>query len=112
MNSINQLINDIKGGKISPIYFLMGEESYYIDLLSDYIESSVLLEEEKGFNQVVLYGKEVSIQDIISNAKRYPMMAERQVVIVKEAQNLIKTIDQLVDYVKNPQPSTFRIINT
>ena len=81
MNSINQLINDIKGGKISPIYFLMGEESYYIDLLSDYIESSVLLEEEKGFNQVVLYGKEVSIQDIISNAKRYPMMAERQVVI-------------------------------
>ena len=85
MNSINQLINDIKGGKISPIYFLMGEESYYIDLLSDYIESSVLLEEEKGFNQVVLYGKEVSIQDIISNAKRYPMMAERQVVIVKEA---------------------------
>ena len=112
MNSINQLINDIKGGKISPIYFLMGEESYYIDLLSDYIESSVLLEEEKGFNQVVLYGKEVSIQDIISNAKRYPMMAERQVVIVKEAQNLIKTIDQLVDYVKNPQPSTFRIIST
>ena len=111
MNSINQLITDIKGGKISPIYFLMGEESYYIDLLSDYIESNVLLEEEKGFNQVVLYGKEVSIQDIISNAKRYPMMAERQVVIVKEAQNLIKTIDQLVDYVKNPQPSTVLVIN-
>jgi len=111
MNSINQLINDIKGGKISPIYFLMGEESYYIDLLSDYIESNVLLEEEKGFNQVVLYGKEDSIQDIISNAKRYPMMAERQVVIVKEAQNLIKTIDQLVDYTKNPQPSTVLVFN-
>ena len=111
MNSINQLITDIKSGKIAPIYFLMGDESYYIDLLSDYIESSVLLEEEKGFNQVVLYGKEVSIQDIISNAKRYPMMAERQVVIVKEAQNLIKTIDQLVDYVKNPQPSTVLVIN-
>ena len=92
MNSINQLITDIKGGKIAPIYFLMGEEPYYIDMISDYIESNVLLEEEKGFNQVVLYGKEVTIQDIISNAKRYPMMAERQVVIVKEAQNLIKTI--------------------
>ena len=104
MNSINQLITDIKGGKIAPIYFLMGEEPYYIDMISDYIESNVLLEEEKGFNQVVLYGKEVTIQDIISNAKRYPMMAERQVVIIKEAQNLIKTIEQLVDYVKNPQP--------
>ena len=111
MNTINQLISNIKSGNISPIYFLMGEESYYIDLISDYIESNVLQEEEKGFNQVVLYGKEVSIQDIISNAKRYPMMAERQVVIVKEAQNLIKTIDQLVDYVKNPQPSTVLVIN-
>ena len=111
MNSINQLITDIKGGKIAPIYFLMGEESYYIDLLSDYIESNILQEEEKGFNQVVLYGKDVSIQDIISNAKRYPMMAERQVVIVKEAQNLIKTIDQLVDYTKNPQPSTVLVFN-
>ena len=111
MNTINQLISNIKSGNISPIYFLMGEESYYIDLISDYIESHVLQEEEKGFNQVVLYGKEVSIQDIISNAKRYPMMAERQVVIVKEAQNLIKTIEQLVDYVKNPQPSTVLVFN-
>ncbi len=111
MNSINQLITDIKGGKIAPIYFLMGEESYYIDMISDYIESNLLLEEEKGFNQVVLYGKEVSIQDIISYSKRYPMMAERQVVIVKEAQNLIKTIEQLVDYVKNPQPSTVLVFN-
>jgi len=111
MNSINQLITDIKSGKIAPIYFLMGDESYYIDLLSDYIESNILQEEEKGFNQVVLYGKDVSIQDIISNAKRYPMMAERQVVIVKEAQNLIKTIDQLVDYAKNPQPSTVLVFN-
>jgi DNA polymerase-3 subunit delta len=111
MNSINQLITDIKGGKIAPIYFLMGEESYYIDMISDYIESNLLLDEEKGFNQVVLYGKEVSIQDIISYSKRYPMMAERQVVIVKEAQNLIKTIEQLVDYVKNPQPSTVLVFN-
>ena len=111
MNTINQLITDIKGSKIAPIYFLMGEEAYYIDIISDYIESHVLSEEEKGFNQMVLYGKDVSIQDIVSNAKRYPMMAERQVIIVKEAQNLIKTIEQLVDYAKNPQPTTVLVFN-
>ena len=111
MNAINQLITDIKGSKIAPIYFLMGEESYYIDILSDYIESHVLAEEEKGFNQMVLYGKDVSIQDIVSNAKRYPMMADRQVIIVKEAQNLSRTIEQLVDYAKNPQPTTVLVFN-
>ena len=84
---------------------------YYIDRISDFIESHVLAEEEKGFNQMVLYGKEVSIQDIVSNAKRYPMMAERQVIIIKEAQNLIKTIEQLIDYAKNPQPSTVLVFN-
>jgi len=111
MNTTNQLITDIKEGKIASIYFLMGEESYYIDAISDYIESNVLAEEEKGFNQMVLYGKDVSVQDIVSNAKRYPMMAERQVIIVKEAQNLIKTIEQLVDYAKNPQPTTVLVFN-
>lgn len=111
MNTTNQLISNIKEGKIAPIYFLMGEEAYYIDMISDYIESNVLEEEEKGFNQMVLYGKEVSIQDIVSNSKRYPMMAERQVIIVKEAQNLNKTIEQLVDYAKNPQPTTVLVFN-
>jgi len=111
MNTTNQLITDIKEGKIAPIYFLMGDEAYYIDAISDYIESNVLAEEEKGFNQMVLYGKDVSVQDIVSNAKRYPMMAERQVIIVKEAQNLIKTIEQLVDYAKNPQPTTVLVFN-
>jgi DNA polymerase-3 subunit delta len=111
MNTTNQLITDIKGGKIAPIYFLMGEEAYYIDVISDFIESYVLQEEEKGFNQMVLYGKEVYIQDIVSNSKRYPMMAERQVIIVKEAQNLTKTIEQLVEYAKNPQPTTVLVFN-
>ena len=111
MNAINQLITDIKENKIAPIYFLMGEEAYYIDVISDYIESNVLAEDEKGFNQMVMYGKETSILDIVSNAKRYPMMAERQVIIVKEAQNLIKTIEQLVDYAKNPQPTTVLVFN-
>ncbi len=111
MNTTNQLLTDIKEGKIAPIYFLMGEEAYYIDVISDYIESRVLAEEEKGFNQMVLYGKDVSVQDIVYNAKRYPMMAERQVIIVKEAQNLIKTIEQLADYAKNPQPTTVLVFN-
>ena len=110
MEGINQIVSDIKSGNTKPIYFLMGEESYYIDKISDYIEKNVLSEEEKGFNQMVLYGRDVSIEDIVSNAKRFPMMAERQVVIVKEAQDLSRTIENLVAYAENPQPSTVLVI--
>lgn len=110
MERINQIVTDIKNGHIKPIYFLMGDEPYYIDKITDFIESNILTEEEKGFNQVVLYGRDVSIDDIISNAKRYPMMAERQVVIVKEAQDLSRNIEDLVNYVENPQPSTVLVI--
>jgi DNA polymerase-3 subunit delta len=92
------------------MYFLMGEEPYYIDKLSDYIEQNVLTEEEKGFNQTVLYGRDVTVEDIVSSAKRYPMMAERQVIIVKEAQDLIKTIDRLESYAENPMPTTVLVI--
>ncbi|WP_310381037.1 DNA polymerase III subunit delta [Flavobacterium sp.] len=106
MDEVLKIVNDIKAGIIKPIYFLMGEESYYIDKLSDYMEQNILSEEEKGFNQTVLYGRDVSIEDIVSSAKRYPMMAERQVLIVKEAQDLARTIDKLENYVENPMPST------
>jgi DNA polymerase-3 subunit delta len=106
MDEVLKIVNDIKNGNIKPIYFLMGEEPYYIDKLSDYIEQNVLAEEEKGFNQTVLYGRDVTIEDIVSTAKRYPMMAERQVVIVKEAQDLTRTIDKLESYVENPLTST------
>ena len=106
MDEVVKIVNDIKNGNIKPIYFLMGEEPYYIDKLSDFIEEKVLTEEEKGFNQTVLYGRDVSIEDIISTAKRYPMMAERQVVIVKEAQDLIRTIDKLESYAENPMTTT------
>lgn len=111
MDEVKQLVSDIKNGNIKPIYFLMGEESYYIDRVSDFIETNVLAEEEKGFNQMVLYGRDISIDDIISNAKRFPMMAERQVVIVKEAQDLSRTIEKLADYAANPQPSTVLVVN-
>ena len=110
MDEVIKIVNDIKSGNIKPIYFLMGEEPYYIDKLSDYIEEKVLTEEEKGFNQTVLYGRDVTIEDIISTAKRYPMMAERQVVIVKEAQDLIRTIDKLESYAENPMPSTVLVL--
>jgi DNA polymerase-3 subunit delta len=110
MDEVVKIVNDIKSGNIKPIYFLMGEEPYYIDKLSDYIEKNVLSEEEKGFNQTVLYGRDVSIEDIVSTAKRYPMMAERQVVIVKEAQDLSRTIDKLESYAENPMPSTVLVI--
>lgn len=106
MNEIKTIVDDIKKGQLHPIYFLMGEEAYYIDSITKFIENNVLQEEEKGFNQVVLYGKEVEIEDVISQAKRYPMMAERQVVVVREAQHLVRSIDRLLPYAENPQPST------
>ena len=110
MDEVIKIVNDIKNGNIKPIYFLMGEEPYYIDKLSDYIEQNVLSEEEKGFNQTVLYGRDVTVEDIVSAAKRYPMMAERQVIIVKEAQDLIRTIDKLESYADNPMPTTVLVI--
>ena len=99
MDDVKQLVSDIKKGNLKPIYFLMGEEPYYIDKISDFIEDNVLDEAERGFNQMVLYGRDVSIDDIVGNAKRYPMMAEHQVVIVKEAQDLSRTIEKLAAYV-------------
>jgi len=110
MDEAVQIVNTIKKGQISPIYFLYGEEAYFIDKISEYIGAKVLTEEEKGFNQMVLYGRDVSIDDIVANAKRYPMMAERQVVIVKEAQYLSRTIENLCSYVENPQQSTVLVI--
>lgn len=89
----------------------MGEEPYYIDNISKYIEANVLTEEEKGFNQMVLYGRDVSIEDVVGHAKRYPMMSEYQVVIVKEAQDLSRHIEKLVDYAENPQPTTILVFN-
>jgi len=110
MDEAVQIVNAIKKGQISPIYFLYGEEAYFIDKISDFIGAKVLTEEEKGFNQMVLYGKDVSIDDIVGNAKRYPMMAERQVVIVKEAQHLSRTIEDLCSYAENPQQTTVLVI--
>lgn len=110
MDEVKQIVGNIKKGNIAPIYFLTGEEPYYIDKIAEYIEKNALTEEERGFNQVVLYGKEITVEDIVGNAKRYPMMAERQVVIVKEAQHLSRTIENLVAYADRPQPSTVLVL--
>lgn len=110
MDEIIKIVKDINEKRIKPIYFLMGEEPYYIDKLSDYIEQNVLTEEEKGFNQTVLYGRDVEIEDVISTCKRYPMMADYQVVIVKEAQDLFRTIDKLESYIDNPTPTTVLVV--
>lgn len=110
MSEVAKIVADIKSGNIKPIYFLMGEEPYYIDKISEFIEKNVLTEEDKGFNQMVLYGRDITIEEIIDNAKRFPMMAERQVLIVKEAQDLSRTIDKLESYSENPQPSTVLVI--
>lgn len=106
MHTVQSILNEIKSGKIHPIYFLMGEESFFIDQISTFIETSVLDESQRGFDQMVLYGKETSVDEIVSSAKRYPMIAPRQVIIVKEAQNLSRTIEQLLPYANNPQQTT------
>lgn len=110
MDEARQIVSDIQQGNIKPIYFLMGEEPYYIDKISDFIEENVLSEEERGFNQMLIYGRDASIDEIVSNAKRYPMMAERQVVIVKEAQDLSRSIENLVSYAESPQPTTVLVV--
>jgi DNA polymerase-3 subunit delta len=111
MDEVKALVSDIKKRNLKPIYFLMGEETYYIDKISDFIQASILTEEERGFNQMVLYGRDVTIEDVIGHAKRFPMMAEYQVVIVKEAQDLARTIEKLSNYVSQPQPSTILVFN-
>ena len=93
-----------------PVYFLMGEESYFIDQITDYISKNVLTDAEKSFNQHVLYGKDTDVNTIITHARRFPMMANHQVVVVKEAQN-IKKIEELEPYIKAPLTSTILVVN-
>lgn len=103
------ILNDLKNKVYHPIYFLSGEEAYYIDLIADYIEQNVLDANEKEFNQTILYGKDTDMISVISEAKRYPMMANHNVVIVKEAQHLEKQLDLLEQYLEQPTPSTILV---
>lgn len=106
--SYEQILTDLRKKVYNPVYFLMGEEPYYIDQLSDFIQNNVLDETEKEFDQTILYGKDVDINTVINAAKRYPMMGSHQVLIVKEAQ-LIKDWDNLVHYLSKPLKSTILV---
>ena len=108
--SYNELMQAVRGKQFQPVYLLMGEEAYYIDRLCDAIVENALAEEERDFNQMTFYcTRETDVNNIINAARRYPMMAERQVVIVKEAQNLLK-IEELTDYVNNCLKSTILLL--
>jgi DNA polymerase-3 subunit delta len=104
-----QILTDLRKKEYSPIYFLMGEEPYYIDVISDFIQKNVLDDTEKEFDMSVLYGKDVDISTVINAAKRYPMMGAYQVLIIKEAQ-LIKDWDNFVHYLSNPLKSTILVL--
>src|SRR5215470_14657749 len=99
--SFKTIENAIKAKQFMPIYLFQGEESYYIDLLTDLLIQSVLDDTEKDFNQTIIYGLETDVTSIINICREYPMMAKRQLVVVKEAQ-MLKNINDLIYYVKNP----------
>ena len=107
--SFDSIMNDLKARKFLPVYYLMGDESYYIDQISDYIAEHVLQPEERDFNQSFLFGSDVTASQIVDVARRYPMMSEHQVVIVKEAQN-IKNTEALEKYFKAPMTSTILVM--
>lgn len=108
-STYESIMRDLRARKFAPVYYLMGEESYYIDKITEYSAGNVLKPEERDFNQTVMFGSDVSAAQIVDAARRYPMMAERQVVIVKEAQNLRNT-DAIDSYLKNPSETTVLVM--
>src|SRR5690606_165149 len=109
--SVKKIMTELRAGEYAPVYFLQGEEPYYIDLIADYIEEHALSPADKCLDQIVVYGKDTTVATILTHARRFPMMAERQVVIVKEAQDVPDLVKEqgtklLLDYVKNPSPTT------
>ena len=106
--SFNNIMKDLKAGKFHHVYFLEGEEPYYIDIISDYIASGILREDEKAFNLLVYYGKDTTTDSIVSSAKRFPMMSRYQVIVVKEAQQL-GSLEALGPYLSNPLKTTILV---
>ena len=107
--TVDTIMSDLKARRFKPIYILMGEEPYYIDKISDYIENNVMPPEERDFNQTVIYGVDTSAAQVVDMARRFPMMSEYQVVIVKEAQN-IKNWDRLDNYLEKPLNTTILVL--
>ena len=107
--SATKILSEWKKKQFKPVYWLEGEEAYYIDLLVDYAEHHLLSEADAGFNLTLFYGKDASWADVLNACRRYPMFAERQVVILKEAQQM-RDLDKLEPYIAQPQPTTVFIV--
>ena len=107
--TFDTLLKELKADRFSPVYFLHGDEPYYIDLLSNYFEQKVLDETEKAFNLSVLYGRDIDHLAVIDQARRFPMMSRYQVVVIREAQYM-RDLNQLEKYVENPAPETLLVI--
>jgi DNA polymerase III subunit delta len=106
---LEEILRDIANRKFAPVYFLHGEESFFIDKIEETIEAHALTEAEKGFNQTLLYGKDVDHLTLMDYLRRYPMMSERQVVILREAQEM-KGLGELIGYIDNPMPTTLFVV--
>ncbi len=109
MSDLNNILKDIKAKKFAPVYFLYGDDSFFIDQISNAIEQTALDEAEKSFNQTIFYGKDAKVEEILECAKRFPMMAAYQVVIVKEAQHLSKKMGMLEQYMESPSSTTILV---
>lgn len=107
--TFDQILSALKKKEYKPVYFLYGSEAYFIDSISNYIEANVLTEAEKSFNQTVLYGKDTDHLAVVDTARRYPMMSQHQVVLLKEAQEM-KTLKSLQTYIEKPLDSTILVI--
>ncbi len=111
MNTISEIKNDVKLKNFSPVYLLMGEEEFFIDQITELFVNNILTKNEKEFNLNILYGKDTNIDAVVSICKKYPLMSDYQLVIIKEAQDLGNTIENLSNYLKNPLSSTILVIN-
>ncbi|HVF96063.1 MAG TPA: DNA polymerase III subunit delta [Flavisolibacter sp.] len=107
--SPEKIVSDIRNARFKPVYWLEGEENYFIDQVIDYAEDKILSEAEKGFNLTVYYGRDAQWPDVINSCRRYPMFSDKQVVIIKEAQDL-KGIEKLEDYIEKPLFSTLLFV--
>ncbi len=110
LDAYASLKSAISQRNFSPIYFLMGYEPFFIDEISKLLIQTVLPEDQRDFNQTILYGKDTSIEEIVSVCKRFPMMADYQLVVVREAHELNRTIEQLTAYAEQPQPTTILVL--
>ncbi|MEG2070698.1 MAG: DNA polymerase III subunit delta, partial [Bacteroidales bacterium] len=109
MTTFDEVMQQLVGKKYAPVYLLMGEEPFFIDQITDYIENHILETQDRDFNQVILYGKDTDTAEILANAKEFPFASPCRVVMVKEAKDL-KDIDSLKSYIENPSPTTILVI--